>query len=86
MHTFSQDINILPKVTIFDIYNYLAQLQSEDYTHDKLRDYTKLEGYGMMKDSHVLDLFSAQYLTHPHYFAVTGKVQPRTKEVDPQTK
>ena len=40
----------------------------------------------MMEDGHVTDLCFIQYHTYKVYFTITGKVKPRTKEVDPQTK
>ena len=46
------------KVSIFDVCKFFVLAQSGHFTHDKLPDYTKLEGYGMV--DHVLDV--AYYL------------------------
>ncbi len=82
----NQNISVqnLPPVGIFDIYNYL--IRHESHTHASLRDYQKMEGYGMFKDGHVQDIKSVQFDDAPGYFAIISKVKPRTKEKDPVTK
>ena len=56
----STDLDILPQVTPVDLYSFLNGA-SDEYTHSKLRDYKKPEGYGMYIDGHVLDLQFKQY-------------------------
>ena len=49
----------LPKLSIFDIYNYL--LSYEEFTHAGLREYHKLEGYCMFKDGYVKQLETVSF-------------------------
>ncbi|XP_060566333.1 uncharacterized protein LOC132725255 [Ruditapes philippinarum] len=77
------DLSKIPRVSIFDIYNYL--LGYDEFTHSTLRDYHKLEGYTMFRDGYVIDLTSASY-DSPDYVALKGQVRSRVKDKDPLTK
>ena len=50
----SKEINVLPPISIFDIYNYLVTF--EQYDHAALRQYHKMEGFGLYEDGYVLDV------------------------------
>ena len=78
----SSDISILPPVGIFDLYNYLTS--SEEYDLPSLRNYHKMEAYGMFKDGYVLLLESVTL--SEDYTALRAKVRPRTNEKDPISK
>ena len=45
------DLGCLPPFGIFDVYNYLIGFH--DYDHATLRNYHKMESYGMFKDGYV---------------------------------
>ena len=55
----SNDISVVPPLSIFDIYNYL--LSFDEFNHSTLREYHKLEGYTMFKDGFVLGVESVVY-------------------------
>ena len=78
----SSDISILPPVGIFDIYNYLTS--SDEYDLPSLRNYQKMEAYGMFKDGYILQLESVTL--SENYTALRAKVRPRTNEKDPVSK
>jgi hypothetical protein len=50
----SQDLRILPPFTIFDIYNYL--LTFDQYSDSLLRNYQKMEAFGLFEDRYVLNI------------------------------
>ena len=68
------DLGCLPPFVIFDVYNYVIGFHV--YDHATLRNYHKMEGYGMFKDWYVLE----------NYVALRSKVKPRTNEKDPISK
>ena len=77
----SSDISILPPVGIFDIYNYLTS--SDEYDLPSLRNYQKMEVYGMFKDGYILQLESVTL--SENYTALRAKVRPRTKKIQFQS-
>lgn len=80
----TNNLNILPSLGIFDMFNYLSQCT--DFTHSNLREYQNLEGYGMAVDGHVLEIRCHKYASESQYTVVIAKVKPRTKEKDPISK
>ena len=78
----TKELNLLPKVSIFDIYNYLITF--EEYNHETLKEYQKMEGYGLFEDGYVLDVECSDL--HPSYVALKSHVKPRTNEKDPISK
>ena len=80
----SPNISSLPLITGIDIYNYLKQCS--DYTHSTLRQFHKMEGYGLFEDGHVMDLQCGPFPEDPHFFIVHSHVKPRTRDEDPLTK
>ena len=78
----SQDLRILPPFAIFDIYNYL--LTFDQYSHSLLRNYQKMEAFGLFEDGYVLNIEC--YSLGGHYSAVKSNVRPRTNDIDPVSK
>ena len=78
----SQDLNILPPFSIFDIYNYLVTF--EQYNHSMLRNYQKMEAYGLFEDGYVLSIECCAL--EGNYCAVKSHVRPRTNDKDPVSK
>jgi len=83
LQNFTDSIESLPALSIFDIYNYLLSFAS--YGEGTFRDYRKMESYTMAIDGYVLDLKCAPQ-TIPGVFAVKSRVKPRTREKDPISK
>ena len=75
----TENLSILPPISIFDIYQYLLQFSD----HETLRNYDKLEGFTMYKDGHVLDVQTVTFPNTSDYFAIKSHVKPRTREKDP---
>lgn len=89
LNDFSANLSILPKISIFDIYNYL--LTFKQYDHEKLRDYKDMEGFQMKEDRYVLDIKVAKCETEDNvkndkYVSIVSKVKPRTRDKDPVSK
>jgi hypothetical protein len=78
----SQDLRILPPFAIFDIYNYL--LTFDQHSHSLLRNYQKMEGFGLFEDGYVLNIKCCSL--GGHYSAVKSNVRPRTNGIDPVSK
>ena len=78
----SKEINMLPPISIFDIYNYLVTF--EQYDHAALRQYHKMEGFGLYEDGYVLDIECCNL--YSVYCALKSRVKPRTNEKDPISK
>ena len=78
----TKELNLLPRISIFDIYNYLMTF--EQYDHETLKDYQKMEGYGLFEDGYVLDVECSDL--HASYIALKSHVKPRTNEKDPISK
>ena len=76
------DLGCLPPFGIFDVYNYLIGFH--DYDHATLRNYHKMEGYGMFKGGYVLEVESVPL--QENYVALRSKVKPSTNENDPISK
>ena len=83
LDNFTQNIAILPMLSIFDIYNYLMCF--DGYSHASFRDYTSMEGYTMAMDGYVTEMRFANY-DNTQYIAIKSKVKPRTQQKDPVTK
>lgn len=82
----ANNLSIIPNVSIFDVYNYLLTFP-EIYSHSKLKEYKKLEGYTLFLDGYVLDLSCGQFSPpFTNYFTVHSKVKPKTRERDPITR
>ena len=75
----SQDLRILPPFAIFDIYNYL--LTFDQYSHSLLRNYQKMEAFGLFENGYVLNIECCSL--GGHYSAVKANVRPRTNDIDP---
>lgn len=84
LQTFTDNIAILPLLSIFDLYNYLTSFQ--DHSIAKFRDFTKMEGYTMAKDGFVLKIEFGHYSDNTNFVAVKSQVKPRTKDRDSITK
>jgi hypothetical protein len=78
----SQDLRMLPPFAIFDIYNHL--LTFDQYSHSLLRNYQKMEAFGLFEDGYVLNIECCSL--GGHYSAVKSNVRPRTNGIDPVSK
>jgi len=81
---YSNDVAVVPRLNIFDIYNYLIAFA--DYDEATFRDYNKMEAYTMQKDGYVIDIKFEKYEMHQDFVALRSQVKPRTREKDPITK
>lgn len=76
---------ILPKISIFDLYNYLVRF-SDQYSHSKLKNYKNTDGYKLFLDGYVISLSCGQYDNpHDNFYVVRSRVKPKTREKDPIT-
>jgi len=82
--TGSKDLHRLPPLSVFDLYNYL--LGFSEYSHNSLREFHKMEAYGLFQDGYVQDLEVVTYDDSAAFTAVKCRVKPRTNENDPATK
>jgi hypothetical protein len=78
----SQDLRILPPFAIFDIYNYL--LTFDQYSHSLLRNYQKMEAFGLFEDRYVLNIECCSL--GGYYSAVKSNARQRTNDIDPVSK
>jgi hypothetical protein len=81
---FTNDISVLPQISIIDMYNYLITFT--DYEDATFRDYHRMEGYTLKKDGYILDMVFSCYPTNNNVFAIKSRVKPRTRDNDPITK
>ena len=65
----SSDLSILPDITIVDMISFFM---GNGLSHATIRDYSKSEGYSMMKDRFVNSV-TVLTLVPDQYFALTGQ-------------
>ena len=75
----TNNIALLPSLSIFDIYNYLAGF--DEFEHSTFRDFKKMESYTLAIEGYVIDIEIATYRND--VFALRSQVEPRTSEKDP---
>ncbi|XP_052804931.1 uncharacterized protein LOC128234619 [Mya arenaria] len=79
----TNDLSIVPVLSIFDIYNYLITFNN--YDHASLRAYHQLEGYSMFRDGYTRGIETVPY-PNTAFVAVKANVKPRTNDKDPVSK
>ena len=80
----TDDLSILPRVAIVDLYNYLRTCN--DFDHASMRDVEKMEGHQMFIDEYVQFISPGTFAESDKYCFVIAHVKPRTNDKDPISK
>ena len=80
----SNDLGIIPQLSIFDLYNKLRGFS--DFDNESMRKFENIEGHHMFRDGHVNHIEFGLFDNTKEYCFVVSHVKPRTNEKDPISK
>ena len=75
----SNDLGIIPPLSIFDLYNYLRGFS--DFDHESMRKFENMEGHQMFRDGHVNHIECGLFDNTKEYSFVVSHVKPRVQNL-----